>query len=211
VDVAVELLFYNDVKNLERLMKSISEHVKVIFAIDGRHWTSIQHHATSTDGSRELLSSYDNVNLYSINDYEWKKRQRVCNLCRINGFANMIIIDSDEYAIGNWEEFKDNWQNAISKDTNNYGLYKAEIQRIDSPHEVIYSWRPVLWRNPWEFFYQDRHDYFCRRGEERVSYIRSYQQVSGIKLNHDHSLRTKEGKLIRQEVIEYNQKNDPPL
>lgn len=209
--IAVQLLFFNNFKSLERLIPTIYEFVDLIISVDGRHWTNKKYNEMSTDGSRELLSSYDKVILESINDYEWKKRQRVNNLCRINGYPNMIVIDSDEYAIGNWEVFKDNWQKAIVNDTNNYGLYKVEIQRTDSPHEIIYSWRPVLWRNPWEFFYQGRHDYFCRHNEEPVSYIRSYQNVEGIKLNHDYSLRTKESMNIRQEIIEWQQQVDPPL
>ena len=100
----------------------------------------------STDGSRELLSSYDNVILTTRHDYEWNKRQYVCNLCRANHFENLLIVDSDEYAKGDWEVFKDNWEKAISNDKPKYGLYKAQIQRLDDP--TLYNWQPILWYRP---------------------------------------------------------------
>lgn len=208
----MELLFFNDVKSLQRLLPTIVDHVDIIFAIEGRHWLDETYHEESTDGSYELLSSYDNVELLTIHDYEWRKRQRVTELCRFHGFTNLIIIDSDEYVIGNWDVFKDNWQKAIENDKLNYGIYKAQIQRLDStPQEPIYDWRPIIWHRPWEFVYQGRHDYFRRPDETSTYYIRSYQNVEGIKLNHDHLLRTPEHMLIRQKQLEWQQKVDPPL
>lgn len=209
--IAVELLFFQDVKNLERLLPTITDYVDVIFAIDGRTWTDKKYFDISTDGSRELLLSYDNTVLISRHGYEYQKRQYVCNLCRLYDFPNLIIMDSDEYVIGNWDNFKENWQNAITNDVNNYGLYKAQIQRLDSPHEPIYNWQPVLWQQPWQFMYQNRHDYFRRNNEASTYYIRSYQNVEGIKLNHDHSLRTSESNKIRQEILDWQVIVDKPL
>jgi len=212
IKIAVELLFFQDFTNLKRLLPTIVEHVDLIFAIDGRNWTDKQYHEESTDGSCELLSSYDNVELLTIHDYEWHKRQRVTELCRFHGFSNLIIIDSDEYAVGNWEIFKQNWQKAIKIDTSNHGIYKTQIQRLDStPQEPIYYWHPVLWHRPWEFRYQGRHDYFKRNNETSTHYIRSYQNVEGIKLNHNHLLRTPEHMNMRLKQLEWYQKVDKPL
>lgn len=210
--IAVELLFHNDIKNLQRLLPTINGYVDMIFAIEGRTWTDKKYYEGSTDGSSEYLKSFDNVLLERMDNYEYQKRQHVCELCRLYGFPNLIIIDSDEYVIGNWDDFKQNWQNAIEDDVMNYALYKVQIQRLDStPREPIYGWQPVLWREPWQFMYQQRHDYFKRINESSTYYIRSYQNVEGIKLNHDHSLRTPASQKIRQGILDWYQMVDKPL
>ncbi len=213
IQIAVELLFFQDCANLKRLLPTIVEHVDLIFAVDGRHWLDEKYYKESNDGSRELLSSYDNVELLTIHNYEYVKRQRIANLCLSRGFNDLMIIDSDEYVLcDDWEIFKQNWKKVIVDDVSNYGLYKAQIQRLDStPQEPIYSWQPILWHKPWEFIYQGRHDYFKRTNETSTNYIKSYQNVEGIKLNHDHLLRTQEHMNMRLKQLEWQQKVDKPL
>lgn len=190
-------------------MPTVHEHVDKIFCVDSKHWTDTYCEESSTDGSTEYLASFDKTVIITRYGYEYQKRQFVCTLCRLNDFPDLIILDSDEYVIGKWQTFKNNWQNAIKKDVDDLGIYKAQIQRLDAPY--IWDWRPILWHNPWTIHYQNRHDYFKHDDDPSTYYISSNQNVEGIKINHDHSLRTPEHMTIRDHQLKWQQQVDIPL
>src|SRR5215218_2026421 len=101
-DITVELVFYNDLYSLRRCIPSLINHVGNVLAIDGRHTTFKKYGLLSDDGSREYLNEFDNIKLVDCPDYEVTKRKLAKQLAPTD---HLLIIDSDEFVVGDWDEF----------------------------------------------------------------------------------------------------------
>lgn len=202
----VELLFFNDINSLKRSIPTYIDFVDHIIAIDGRHTTDKEYKILSDDGSREYLKSIDKVTLINMFDYEAKKRIRVKEMCKDLNIENLLIIDSDEYVRGDWNEFLLNYDKIIKADKDNINLYKIEVQRYDYLEGFFPL--PILFRSPWEFtYYKYKHSIPIQKKYQHLDNIYapiSYNRVvKGIQIMHDHSLRNKDRMDIREHNIRW--------
>jgi hypothetical protein len=107
---AAGIIFYNDKESLKRCLESVSPHLDYIFCIDGKFRS---YHATnnlSTDGSRDIVKSYDNTILTDFNGgSESEKRQRYLQLASDYSIDMLLVIDCDEYVKGDFNTLKQNF------------------------------------------------------------------------------------------------------
>jgi hypothetical protein len=196
---SVELLFFNCLRNLQRSLPTYIDYVDEVIAVDGKHKMGEQgFNLLSTDGSREYLQSFDKVRIIDMpNDYEVDKRKMVKNLCNT---LNLIIIDSDSYVEGDWEEFHLDYERKKSYDWKHKNLYKLKLQRDDSPDAFVDF--PLVYYNPWEFtYYQNKHAIPIKKTDANKPGIFAPDSfdttIKGIKIMHDRKLCTDENWIIR--------------
>lgn len=197
--ICVELIFYNDLESLKRCIPSIYEYIHCILAIDGRHTTYKKYNLLSDDGSREYLKSFDKIKLIDYPDYEVEKRNLAKQLCDT---STLLIIDSDEYVIGDWEEFYTDYLRIRKMDKKNINLYKVCMQRIDDSN--MYTYHPLVFYKPQEFiYYNDCHNIPIKISESNLPNIyapKSFNTpIKGITVMHDHGLRNEQRMKVRED------------
>lgn len=234
---ALGCVFYQDVRSLERTLRSFYDKVDYMFCIDGRykHFGDDSTPGLSTDGSRELVQSFDNAVLVDVPDaYEIQKRQKYLDLCGEYDIEYLIIADSDEYVLEyNEHEFKFNC--ASKCETHPYNKYNIfslylEVNQPNYDHIVHtitgrnkpsigtsqqFAHHPRLWRRPYEVMYKARHYNFVNKDPKKGSLhhcetMAPVAIIQGIKLGHNHLLRNKEfldNRLKYQtKLVEFEQK-----
>jgi hypothetical protein len=108
--VAAGIIFFNDCVSLDRCLNSINEGVDVVFAIDGKFPNFPADSELSTDGSRELVSSFSKCVLIDFPRSEVDKRSKYLEYCAHYSIDVLLIIDSDEFVRNpeNWSTFHHN-------------------------------------------------------------------------------------------------------
>lgn len=217
--IASGICFYNDCKSLERTLNSLKDKVDYMICVDGKYKHYKADSELSDDGSRELIKSYDNTILIDKpNSYEIEKRQAYVNWCGPFPMTIdfLLIVDSDEYVLDyDQEVFEKELKYVKTGPYNQYNVFAVMLE-INSgkyrhiAHEFVqgqppqvtkgsdkqFAHSPRLWLRPYEMEYNMKHYYF-RNKDPRSSL--HYQEtnaavkiVAGMKLGHDHSLRTAE-------------------
>lgn len=183
------VIFYNDRDGLKRCLDSLHNHVDHIFCIDGRfkHFPStVEDSGLSTDGSRELvIEYYPNTVLMSVpNALEIDKRNRYLALASNFNCDFLLVIDSDEWVEGDWNEFKKNAQ-AVAK----VGPNAVEIRNRDNQ----FNPRPSLFYKPTLFMYYQKHNRVKRLDTDEILQLNaSYPLIPGIIMREDDKLRSAE-------------------
>lgn len=218
--IASGTCFYNDAKSLERTLESLKDKVDLMICVDGRFKHYRADTNLSNDGSRELVQSYDKAVLIDKPDtYEIEKRQAYIDYCtkRFDNFEPMdylLIVDSDEYVV-EYDEKKWNDELSFIKGGDNHyhqynvfgvmleinsGKYQHIVHEFNggNPPQVSrhkqFAHSPRLWHRPYEMEYNGTHYNFRHK---HPSSSLHYQEtncavkiVEGLKLGHDHVLRT---------------------
>jgi len=95
------IIYYNEIQNIERCLKSINNKFDYIIAIDGAYKEFPHDNFLSTDGSTEVARKY--CSRVIIPEREWKdeieKRNEYMKQLCYGDFV--VIIDADEEMIGN--------------------------------------------------------------------------------------------------------------
>lgn len=220
-------IFYNDCKSLERTLNSLKDKMDWMICVDGRFKDFKDDNSTgvSTDGSRELVLSYDNaILLNKQNTYEIQKRQEYVNFCGVDTSNKIVdyllIVDSDEYIIEKeWDEklFRESCINtceseyykqynvfAVMCEINSpiydhccYKITGANPPQLAPPNEKQFAHHPRLWHRPYEMQYNITHYQFINKDPKKGTLHHCETNaaaaiIPGIKIGHDHSLRTKE-------------------
>lgn len=216
-------IFYNDCKSLERCLDSLKDKVDLMICVDGRfkHFSVESENYLSTDGSRELVKSYDNAVLIDVpNSYEIEKRTAYLRECERVNASYLIIIDSDEYVFESetdWEKF-----DKKVKEYCEYPSYFAKYNifgihtEVGSPnydhivHKITgkprlsisnginkkWTYHPRLWSRPGEMEYNGRHYLFRNKNPNNPLHKQesnaAVSVIPFLKLGHDHLLRSKE-------------------
>lgn len=208
IKLTVELVFYNDLFSLKRCIPSFINEVDNVLAIDGRHTTYKRYDLLSDDGSREYLQSFNKIKLIDCPDYEVVKRKLAKTLSPTDF---LLIIDSDEYVVGDWDEFYKSFYVTILKDTQQTDLYCLPLERFNAIE--VYDWHPVLFHIPAQFtYYQNKHNIPIKKRQAEQTGIFAPTicpyNVKGIKLRHDHRLRSPERMLVREDNLSWQQENN---
>lgn len=139
-----------------------------------------------------IFDRFPTINHFYNYEYkrEWQLRQEVLHICEMRRPDFLLIIDSDEYLTGNFEEFDRNITKAKKEfpDDNVFG--------INCTYQGGWQHFPRLWRNPHNMMYKFSHYRFINKGELN-HYYDDYEDpirkvVDGVKIIHDHDLRTEE-------------------
>lgn len=184
-NIASGTCFYNDVKSLERTLESLKDKVDWMICVDGRfkHFKD-ESGELSTDGSRELVSSYKNTLLLDMpNTYEIKKRQAYVDYCSSwNKLARkkmeyLLIVDSDEYVL-EYDQNTFERELAIISEVPysqynvfaimleiNSGKYNHIVHEFNggippqttTPNNRQFAHSPRLWQRPYEMEYNVTH------------------------------------------------------
>lgn len=237
--IAAGVCFYNDCKSLERTLQSLVDKVDYMVCVDGRYkGFKDSGDGLSNDGSRELVRSFNKSVLINMpNVYEVEKRQGYLDWCDRARPDWLLIIDSDEYVS---EYDKTVLESKLAQMSMGqyaqYNVFAVMLEVYSGKYDHIvwsfvsgqppqttregerrYEHSPRLWARPWEMEYYLRHYHF--RKKDPTSSLHYQEQnpavaiVSGMKLNHDHALRTREHLEKRREyqrqLVELEQKKIP--
>lgn len=220
-------IFYNDCKSLERTLESLKDKVDLMICVDGRfkHFKTTttnnnDSNNLSTDGSRELVLSYDNTILVDVPDsYEIQKRTAYLKWCERVHAEYLLIIDSDEYVYDketDWLAF----DSMVDKTCfsvqygkyNIFGIY-TEVNNpnyeyiidkitgrdkpaVSQPNKKKWQYHPRLWHNPGDMEYNGTHYMFRHKNPENPLHEQDSNAtvciIPHLKIAHDHLLRSKE-------------------
>ena len=107
--IAAGIVFFDDEKGLHRCLSSIQSCVDLIIAIDGKFKYFDDDHDLSIDNSRKVVESFSNAVYYCYpNLTEIDKRNRYLEIAGNQGIDFLLVIDSDEYAVIDMNEFSKN-------------------------------------------------------------------------------------------------------
>ena len=130
VTVAAGIVFFDDEKGLQRCLRSIQSYVDLIIAIDGKFKYFEDDHDFSIDNSRKVVESFPNANYYCYpNLTEIDKRNKYLEIAGIKEIDFLLVIDSDEYAVIDMNEFINNLAEIKNYKTSALG----ESKREDTP------------------------------------------------------------------------------
>jgi hypothetical protein len=106
ITIAAGIVFFDDEKGLQRCLSSIQSYVDLIIAIDGKFKYFDDDHDLSIDSSRNVVESLSNAVYYCYpNLTEIDKRNKYLEIAGIKEIDFLLVIDSDEYAIIDINEF----------------------------------------------------------------------------------------------------------
>lgn len=199
-----------------------------MICVDGRfkHFKPLENNQQggedlSTDGSRELVNSYDNTMLIDVpNSYEIQKRTAYLKACELVKAEYLLIIDSDEYVYepeSDWEKFdKTVDETCFSVQYGKYNIFGIYTE-VNSPnydyivHKITgrdkpatskaggqRQWRyhPRLWHYPYDMEYNGTHYMFRNKRPENPLHNEESNAtvciIPHLKIAHDHLLRSKE-------------------
>jgi hypothetical protein len=107
--IAAGIVFFDDEKGLQRCISSIQASVDLIIAIDGRFKNFEDDHDLSGDNSRKVVESFPNAVYYCYpNLTEIDKRNKYLEIAGSKEMDFLLVIDSDEYAVIDINEFTKN-------------------------------------------------------------------------------------------------------
>jgi len=129
ITTAAGVVFFDDKKGLE-MSEFYTNILKFIIAIDGRFKHFEDDHDFSIDNSRKVVESFPNANYYCYpNLTEIDKRNKYLEIAGINEIDFLLVIDSDEYAVIDMNEFINN----LAKIKNCKTSALGESKREDTP------------------------------------------------------------------------------
>ena len=155
---------YQDSKSLKRMLDSSAPHVYEVLVIDGPFTDFGNEGNVSTDGTLDVCGDYDNVRYIPYPATQVEKRNKYLEECKTDF---LLILDSDEWIEGNWEEFYKNLQ--WVRETRNPDQYCWGVWGDPNHPRVIYK--------PTEMEYYERHFILKRKDAE---YMPDQFQPTGI-------------------------------
>jgi hypothetical protein len=204
VTIAAGIVFFDDEKGLQRCLSSIQSYVDLIIAIDGKFKYFEDDHDISIDNSREVVESFPTANYYCYpNLTEIDKRNKYLEIAGNKGVDFLLVIDSDEYAVIDMNEFINNLAkiknyktSAIGNDklTDTPDVYGIKIleKHFENPDFIRERYIERIFYKPSKLRYQFIHcnlvdiDHLSRNFTTR----KYTSEISGITLYNDDDLRS---------------------
>jgi len=154
----VGFCFYEDsLETVQRCIESLKDHVRYIFAIDGKFEFYDSEQELSSYMVRNYLSSVDNVVLVDApNLKENVKRQIYLDLARDKQTDYLLIIDADCFVTEDtdWDEFYNDLESLQTSEV------KPKIYCIGVQTTQKISWFPLLWYRPYLLKYLKTHNFW---------------------------------------------------
>jgi hypothetical protein len=204
VTIAAGIVFFDDEKGLQRCLSSIQSYVDLIIAIDGKFKYFEDDHDISIDNSRKVVETFTTANYYFYpNLTEIDKRNKYLEIAGNKGVDFLLVIDSDEYAVIDMNEFINNLAkiknyktSAIGNDklTDTPDVYGIKIleKHFEKPDFIRERYIERIFYKPSKLRYQFIH---CNLVDidhpSRNFTTRKYtSEISGITLYNDDDLRS---------------------
>lgn len=189
VNLDVGFCFYEQsLDTVKRLIESIKDHVRHIFAIDGKFEFFESDQQLSSPEIRNYLQSIGNVILVDApNLKENEKRQIYLNLAKIEKTDFLLILDADCYVVKptDWEEFYLVLEGFMG--------IKPRIFCIGVQTTKKTSWFPLLWYKPHLFQYTKTHNFWNNlHTGELIKSTNNGTRAEYIFIKSDDKLRTEE-------------------
>lgn len=201
--IAAGVVFFDDEKGLQRCLRSIQTYVDLIIAIDGRFKHFEDDHDFSIDNSRKVVESFPNATYYCYpNLTEIDKRNKYLEIAGSKNIDFLLVIDSDEYAVIDMNEFSENLTRIKQYKTSSYidrktkdipDVYGIKIfeKHIEKPDFIRERYIERIFYKPAKLRYQLIH---CNMVDidnpSRNFTTRKYtSEINGITLYNDDDLR----------------------
>jgi hypothetical protein len=203
VTIAAGIVFFDDEKGLQRCLSSIHACVDLIIAIDGRFKHFEDDHDLSIDNSRKVVESFPNATYHCYpNLTEIDKRNKYLEIAGSKNVDFLLVIDSDEYAVIDMNEFSkklakikeyktSSYVDGKMKDTSDvYGI-KIFEKHFEKPDYIRERYIERIFYKPAKLRYQLIH---CNLVDvdnpSRNFTTRKYtSEINGITLYNDDDLR----------------------
>ncbi|MGH9923841.1 MAG: hypothetical protein ACRD5B_00540 [Nitrososphaeraceae archaeon] len=201
--IAAGVVFFDDEKGLQRCLRSIQTYVDLIIAIDGRFKHFEDDHDFSIDNSRRVVESFPNATYYCYpNLTEIDKRNKYLEIAGSKNIDFLLVIDSDEYAVIDMNEFSENLTRIKQYKTSSHidrktkdipDVYGIKIfeKHIEKPDFIRERYIERIFYKPAKLRYQLIH---CNMVDidkpSRNFTTRKYtSEINGITLYNDDDLR----------------------
>jgi hypothetical protein len=139
-----------------------------------------------------------------------QKRDHYMQLAKQHGTDLLIVIDSDEYIPKGWDDWERFYFEIINvvmrRHRMTYNMFNMHLHDVGMSQDQ-WTTKPRLLFRPWELEYWYNHHTFRRRAEyyrTNPSPVYPVDIVEGVRIWHDHSLRTQkhmEGRKLYQDWI----------
>lgn len=187
IKIAAGINTFNDCKSLERCIKSLVEYVDRIYVIDGRYpdYESTENGKDkySTDGTLELVKSFDKCRYFAMYAEQKDKRTRYMKECE---YDFLLAVDADEYlVVQSWPMFQDQIQRYILNTPERHRFYQYQTAYQAEPTKTIYLAR--LFYRPNNLMYVTHWTMIAEPVDNRP--MISSTCIEGITLYTDDNLR----------------------
>lgn len=171
------IVTFQDRNSLKRCLDSLSDFREVI-VIDGAYAGYPSENRYSTDGTYELCKKYHNVRVFTLYDKtEIEKRTLYLKLAAELDVTHLLIIDSDEWLVGKFENLP-----------TERGVYSVDFCNSDGNH-----WHsPRLIVDPRNYEYWGAHCVIKDLTTGSIFRLKSENVVKGVTIHSDDKLRKPE-------------------
>ena len=177
---------FNDKDNIKRHLQSIPQYIHQE-TWDGRYKDFDYPCDLSDDGTREVVNTFYNAKLIDAGNLtEVEKREKAWKSFDPNSYKFMMVIDSDEYFKGDWQDF------LIDLDEM-YEKYYDPVKpicfgiRVMNPSTGEYDPRPRIWMNGQNVVYGPRHNEYKSKIDNSPLYFSHI--IESMKIEHNYKLR----------------------
>jgi hypothetical protein len=168
--------YEKSVETVKRCIESLKDHVRYIYAVDGKFEFYESEELLSSPEVRDYLKSIPNVIMINApNLKENKKRQIYLDYCEQNNTDYLLIIDADCYVTTptDWEEFYN-----VLEEMGKGKKPKILCIAVQVPQKL--SWFPLLWYKPHLFQYMETHNFWKDKTDGSI-----YKSTNnGTRANH---------------------------
>jgi hypothetical protein len=200
---AAGIVFFDDEKGLQRCLSSIQSFVDLIIAIDGKFKYFEDDHDLSIDNSRKVVELFPNATYHCYpNLTEIDKRNKYLEIAGTEGIDFLLVIDSDEYAVIDINEFSKNLAkikeyktgapvNGKSKDTPDVYGVKIFEKHFEKPDFIRERYIERIFYKPAKLRYHLIHCNLVDVNDPTRNFTtRKYTfEINGITLYNDDDLR----------------------
>ena len=196
--IAAGLVFYNDIEVIRRCLESLKD-FDLVICIDGRYDIA-NGLPLSTDGSREVVKSFDNTLLV---DMPFRQQTDLRNMYLDEAVWNdcdyLLVIEADEYVTGDMEAFRMNLPAMPESDEPDAPyiaratdvVYNIPMHYVGQNHVVKsprFFCRPHLIRygGTHSTYIVNGYQFLASNGNESVTFT----TLGDITVNHDEKPRT---------------------
>jgi hypothetical protein len=160
-----------------------------MFCIDGRFKEFQAVDDLSTDGSREVVCGYPNAILVDAGGIrQVEKRNRYFELAAEHDVDLLLMIDSDEYVIGDWHLFKRNAEDFALREREGPSLYHVAFKMIKRESEYTFPHYRLYYRPGFirllTGVHNDFFDITCNPPKS-IPQTRNPPVVEGIRIHQD--------------------------
>ena len=204
MNIDVGLCFYNDLNSLRNSLPTYVNHIRKIYAIDGRFADFESDEDYSTEETINYLKQFKNVEISQFVGTEHDKRQQYVDLAAKNKADALLIIDSDELVLeANWDQFYKSAEERIKQYPND-NFFAVDFRYTPEgfkPEE--YSPLPRLWARPNECKYYRAHCIFQGKDGGIIRSSAFAPKIEGIKFTSGDNFRSRE---YLDKIVSYQRK-----